>query len=277
MRTIGGGVGVLSLILMLALPSSSRGQALAVDPYRPYYGMYDAATNPAYPPNLAFPNAARYQYGGPLGNRRPGSANQMQSFMDSIGAGVALDGGSGMQGLPFSPLSRMGRYDSVFREYDGMYGRVYTPNETADERYLQERQKRDELYYEALRTTDRRKRGELMKKLEEATRRMNRELDTPRRSRTEALGPRTARNLRPAVGATRGTERPEAGEGLPTLPETTARPPFASRVGVPRGVSPDLEAGGRSGILRYLPRQLRPVEPTPEEILERSERMKSGA
>lgn len=237
------------------LGASAYGQSLTVDPYRPYYSSFRATANPIYPPPPSFPNQSRFARGPLTG---PAGANQFSG--GGLGGPVVVDEpNDGFGGMPGS------RYDSAFRYYDSMFGRDYVPNRDIDGRFFENKQKRDELYLEALSTKDRRKRAALLRQVDELRLRSAREVDANSRNRAGASSGRSAAS---SSGGTRGS--------------TSA--PFSRSSGAGRGGAAVRGSGNeavptrsRNPLLDYLPPTLESVGPSPSDILERSRALPSGS
>ena len=165
----------LSLLLVATAGPQVFAQGHTPDPYN-IVGDYNSqylpfmyATEPT--DDGVIPNQSRLQ--PRAGNR---AANRFDSYIDSLdGAQPESDSASGMRrpgiGVPYYRANR--RFDQDFK-------RVYRPNENADRSYYEGQRQRDDLYFDAMRRSDPRKRSQMLREYNMENLRAARGLSTSR-------------------------------------------------------------------------------------------------
>jgi hypothetical protein len=235
---------------LLAAPRHAASQITA-DPYKPYNAAFEPYVYSYYSDGNAFvPNS-------PSTTGRIGSESTFRRFLeeeDELGRAAAgpstMPGRRGI-GVP---------YYRAHHDYDQAYGRVYSPNRTADEAYLTSRRTRDDLYAQYLRELDPKRKAALLKEYREYNQQAMRQLSESGRG---------APTRRPAA-RTDGRARPR-----PPIPGTEAagRAPSSGAAGAvrPRPPLPGSETTRSRTGANAAARRPADAAPSPSETLRRSE------
>ncbi len=223
---------VLGLSGWIAGYSNARGQ-LSPDPYKPFNSQYEQYVFPSYPTGDGVsPNQS-------LLDARPSyrSANQYRSFLDEMD-----EAANGPVGSSSSTIRRgIGTpYYQAHRDYNRSHGRVYTPNGTADQDYLANRQARDDAWsdYQRFKGRDPKAAAKALKEYELYNEKTRRDLSA---NRTEPA-------RRPAANPSRETSRDSAPPRprLDSVPSRTGTRARSTRPPIPGTES----ATGRSATQR---------------------------
>jgi hypothetical protein len=170
-----------------------------------------------------YPNGAGFSSNQALLQGRAGAsrANTFQSYLDGLdgGRGDALFGSSfrsrGGAGVP---------YYRAHKEFDDAFDRIYTPNAVPDETFRADQETRTKLYVEYLKEADPKKRAELYRQYNQASRRTAR--DSGAGSARAAL--RNRPEAAPATGAATPTMRPPSSRvNMFRIPSRVPSPPGA--------------------------------------------------
>ncbi len=274
-RTFRRSATLVGLAIAALLGSSRSGSAQYATsiPYMLYSNPYQSFSYPVYT-NPALPNMGRFAPG------YAATANQFSQI-------YSMD-----QGAPeFSPFdlpgtapARGGRYVpyyNVYRRYDQELGRTYVPNDTkADSEFFADQQKRQDLYFQAMRERDPRKRAELLRQAERYTARRE-AFTTPRGGPTSGRAP-SARTS-PETGRT-----PAPTTRTPSLPSTPSAPAADSRGSInipppPPPLSTPYRSGGSASVERSPSVERTPsiersptIERSPSRPFERNRRIESS-
>jgi hypothetical protein len=190
---------LLVALLSLCLANVSYAQGFGADPFRPYNSQYDPFVYPIVPGATDFgQNQSPY-----AGVRQ---ANRFEEYMNSIQSG-GMGARSGI-GAP---------YYNANRTFDREFNRIYRPNEKADAKFDLTQEKVTDLYFQALREKDSKKRAELFKRYKDARTRAGRELESQR-----GLGQRTT-----TKSARRESSAAKATDSSRMRDRTLASPPPA--------------------------------------------------
>jgi hypothetical protein len=260
---------LLGFVVAATLATGSEAVAqLSPDPYNPWNSQYDAYVYPSIPGGTGvYPGQAAYEV--PNGNR---GANRFSAEVIE-----PYDRASRDEGGPRVPLRRgVGvPYTRAFREYDQLYGRVYTPNAEADETYNKARQAREQAYSEWRAEKDPKARAERRAEYNRFNRELLREqLFGSRNSRTSGDRAGRAGSAVPGRGSSGAVPRrprvlraPTDDLGDEEVDDATPRRPSTSRGSASRLGS------GREGALGGSSRS---NARTPEDTLRRSRSMNRG-
>lgn len=201
---------ILALVALAGIGTGARAQLYTTDPYDPY-GRY--VRNYVYPgggDGFAANVAAR--------SRNYVAPNQFDRYSDDLDS--PFGGGRGT------------RYDDAYRRYDEVFERDYVPNRNVDEKYRNDRDRREGEMIQAMREPDAKKRDKLIREIEQRAKRSASELSlSVRRGNGDAVAP-NASGRRPAqapVGITRASD-----PGDPTIPMNPGR---RARPGATRGTN----------------------------------------
>jgi len=227
----------LTLLLGSAITAPVLGQFQTTDPYKPYNIYYKPFTYPIQQGvSASLPNQARlYQF-------EPGGRNY-----------TSMDG--------YNLFGRgVGRLEGYA---EGVRDRSYQAN--PDDDFYEQQRAREDKYFEAMATKDRRKRAALLREYNEMTQKAARRASpgaVRRNARAQAAKGENAAEAKPP------TPDAEATADKPAKPLETQEPPHSilrrpSDLIVPRGGS------SRGGLLRD-PASAKPRAASPSEILERS-------
>lgn len=252
-RTIRRTAQFFGLALVCLFTTQARAQLFSADPYDPYGRAYRSFAYPGAGDNPSLPNATRYPQ-GPSGGSR---ANRFQDFANdpSFGGLGGFDG-------------RSSRYDAAFRRYDRDFGRVSSPAQQADAKYIADRDRREQAMIKAMRERDPKRRDQLVRQVEEKASSTGSELGPSLRrgaspSSTPSAPPlRSRASTRPSGTAPAGTAAPARAGAAPTAAEAAARGDGTRAATPPPPPLPST-------------RRARAAEPRPSEVLERSRRLDS--
>jgi hypothetical protein len=203
LRVWGQLAAVATLVLLFS--PTGRAQGFGPDPFHPYNSDYA---------QYVWPIAPTYDYGyNGAAVRGIRGANQFQNYMNSLqGLGTASNARGGV-GTP---------YYRANRAYDKEFGRIYQPNEKADQRFDSERKRSNDLYFEYLRERDSKKRADLFREYNRARSESGRALTTSR-SNTRASTRSSASDGRSVGSSDREGTRERDLLGAPP-PLSTDRP-----------------------------------------------------
>ena len=282
MNALRPGLAVLAVVILLqvAPAATARGQGHTPDPYNivgeynRQYEPYMYATVPTMPGVL--PNQDRLQ---PRSGVR--GANRFQSALDGD------DDGGGMEPDRFAPARLSGPgvpYYRANRQYDREFQRNYRPNELADRSFYSNQQQRNDKYFQALRETDARKRGQLLREYNLENVRAARSLSAGRtiseRDRDRELNrdkfgpgglplapddePATPPARRASPRSVAPSRLPNNGTSAPAAPNARGASRTAPRLGMP-------SAPSSPSTPRARPSGTRPASGSASDVLERSE------
>lgn len=299
-RLLAVGLGI-TFVTALAAPTASA-QNYGPDPYQPYTNQYRSFASPRTIPSII---DAR-----PI---NPSSSALGNPFDDPFGLGLPgvgldpelMDRGVGPRGVPYYRTARR-LPPSDRRQLD--------PADEADRAYYRARDQRFNLYWDAMNEKDSKKRTELLKKYEEATRQATLRVESTRRGSTTTKGAAT-KGAATKGATTKGATRTPSGTTAPATPRmrtpapttpAATRPPTGGTTGrsaspAPRTSNPPPRTVTRSPVERA-PEPRRspdpvapvnpsgtapaanppavpsaPVEETPSQVLERGLRTTPGA
>jgi hypothetical protein len=285
-----GSAAVLALALAAGvwLAASPVYGQLTPDPYN-IVGEFNSQYEPfmfAREPNAdsMIPNQSRFR--SRAGFR---GANRFQSYLNDTDS---LDGESD----PGANYRRSGagtRYFDAFRRYDDGFGRVYRPNEKADQSFYSDLDERNQKYFEARKEKDPRKRAQLLREYNLEKLRASRSLSSSRSGserpregtrpeRPGSLPPLNVegddlfdRSTRPGSPSA-ATRRALASEPLDILPSLRAPRPgsglSSSRSSIlSRPLAPQPPTSRGTGLLNR-PARGSSSSSTPASVLERNER-----
>jgi hypothetical protein len=212
---------LLGCVLVGLWGTTGGAQGFGPDPFQPYNSDYSQYVWPIAPTN-------DYGYNSQALRGLRG-ANQFQSYMNSIqGQGTARSGRGGA-GTP---------YYRANREYDRDFGRVYQPNEKADKRFDEYREKSTDLYFKYLRQTDPRKRAQLLREYNRARSESDRALSSSR-ANAGSGGRYTGSEARTSDAEEKGSSRERDPFGAP--------PPLSSARTRARGSESNRDTTGALG------------------------------
>jgi hypothetical protein len=274
-----------SIFWVAGLATSSGvafGQDHTADPYKPYNNQYQQFVYPTAPSNLALPGQARIYTEAATGAFSE-RARQSELFADE--ENIFDRGTSG------SPGAYVGvPYYRAFRQYDKSYGRDSSPNRTRDRQFQKDREQFSQRRQEAGLEKDPKKRAELLKGVERDELKLFRSSNEGRNSPNvpppdfgetsdrDSASLRAERSFDPARRTARTTP---SGARTPARRATTVPPMIAAPSSeTTRRAAPDRAKNARPARTKTGTAAARPsanAEPTPEEALERSDRMSREA
>jgi hypothetical protein len=257
---------VLVILAGTATPGVARAQGFGPDPYRPYNSQYDAFVYPVAPGPL--------DYGQNQSPLRSGirSANQFDSYMNSLRSNEGIRGPAGGIGSPY--------YRGANRVND-REGMNYQPNRNVDAKFESNQELITDLYFKYLREKDPKRRADLFRQYNQARSRAGRELASPR-----SAGPRPNTRTNRGTGAASATDTLERSERGASGGASTARrqdfgpPPPLSRGR--SGARPDGGGDSHAGpapppIPRSSARGSSGADASlPSQVLDRAERSRGG-
>lgn len=251
---------------LVALATCSEAVAqLSADPYNPWNSQYESYVYPSVPGGIGvYPGQASFEV--PSGNRGANrfNAEVLEPFdrpsRDEGEARVPLRRGVGVP------------YTRAFRNYDQMYGRVYTPNAVIDDEYNRKRELREQAYSAMRDAKTPQERAERRRDFNLYNRKLVREqLFGSNRSPAAIERSRASRSARGSSSSVpprpRTLPSPSTGLSDDADDDATPRRPRSS------GSLTDRPGSGR---LRSPARSTRPTPSSPEAVLERSRSMNRG-
>lgn len=182
----------LAAALVASTERTAVAQYATSIPFNPWQAQYEAFVYPVVSSNLALPNQARNQFGyGPAvrddyGNFDP--FGDYRNWANSLTPNLSTVSPENRDRVGSANGGRYLPYYSFNRLYDADYNRYYTPNAAVDQRYYEDRQRREDLYLQTLSEQDPQKRAELLRQLEQANRATRRDLGITRRRNPGEVG-----------------------------------------------------------------------------------------